>query len=615
MTRCALICLFVGQGGLADQTDPSSHVFCSKIPGAQRLPQAIHAHLPHDFADTASTARTSGDRDDAADLEPRLSIVGYTRAARSAAGSCSLSAGKENRVESRSSSSVHTPLSTSPRDAQGRHDDSLQLLDRLRGLFSREVGADRFDRFFGERARLGVKDDTLDVTVPDTFTRDLIERRFGCDLRRVLRDQADGAGRELTLRFCVDSGAFEPGTPVPVGTPVCAQHVPSPPRPRHHGAAPGKRCELVHRLDDFVVGGANRIAYAAAQRLAEGPDASAVSPLFIHGSCGLGKTHLLQGIANRFRQLNPRARVVYYPAEVFTNEFVTAVQSNAMAAFRKIFRSADLLCIDDVHFVAGKEATQNELLHTLDAIGMERARIVMASDSHPRSIRKFSEALVSRLVCGAVVRLDPPDLDLRSRIIERLAKRRGLPLAAGVSRLIGEQVAGVGESVSVRDIEGMLTQIEAVWKLLPDLATADGSIGAIVVQHALDMRRQGLGRMDAVQQRPVQLDTIIGVVCRELEVELNDLVGQGRHRRVVLARSMAVFLAREMTTRSYPEIATAMARPSHSTIVSAFTRITRQIAEGKTVGVGGRHDGLTLRVLADRLADEVRRASGARARG
>lgn len=518
-------------------------------------------------------------------------------------------------MESRSSSSVHTSLSTSPREAQGRHDDSLQLLDRLRGLFSREVGADRFDRFFGDRARLGVNADTLDVTVPNKFTRDLLERRFGCDLRRVLRDQAPEAGGELTLRFCVDSDAFEPDVPAPLETPVRAQHVPSAPRPRHHSASSGKRCELVHRLDDFVVGGSNRIAYAAAQRLAEGPDASAVSPLFIHGSCGLGKTHLLQGIANRFRQLNPRARVVYYPAEVFTNEFVTAVQSNSMAAFRKIFRSADLLCIDDVHFVAGKEATQNELLHTLDAIGLERARIVMASDSHPRSIRKFSEALVSRLVCGAVVRLDPPDLDLRSRIIERLAKRRGLPLAAGVSRLIGEQVAGVGESVSVRDIEGMLTQIEAVWKLLPDLATADGSIGAIVVQHALDMRRQGLGRMDAVQQRPVQLDTIIGVVCRELEVELNDLVGQGRHRRVVLARSMAVFLAREMTTRSYPEIATAMARPSHSTIVSAFTRITRQIAEGKTVGVGGRHDGLTLRVLADRLADEVRRAGGGRARG
>lgn len=516
-------------------------------------------------------------------------------------------------MEPRSSSSVHALPSSSTRDAQGRHDDSLQLLDRLRGLFSREVGTDRFDRFFGERARLGVNADTLDVTVPNKFTRDLLERRFGCDLRRVLRDQAEQAGRELTLRFCVDSEAFGTETSAPAESPVRAQ--PSAPRPRHHAVSSGKRPELVHRLEDFVVGGSNRIAFAAAQRLAEGSDASAVSPLFIHGSCGLGKTHLLQGIAHRFRQLNPRARVVYYPAEVFTNEFVAAVQGNAMAAFRKIFRTADLLCIDDVHFVAGKEATQNELLHTLDAIGLERSRIVMASDSHPRSIRKFSEALVSRLVCGAVVRLDPPDLDLRSRIIERLAKRRGLPLAAGTSRLIGEQVAGAGESVSVRDIEGMLTQIEAVWKLLPDLATADGSIGAIVVQHALDMRRQGLGRVDAVKQRPVQLDTIIGVVCRELEVELNDLVGQGRHRRVVLARSLAVFLAREMTTRSYPEIATAMARPSHSTIVSAFTRITRQIAEGKTVSVGGRHDGLTLRALADRLADEVRRTGGARARG
>lgn len=524
-------------------------------------------------------------------------------------------------MESRSSSSIPAAQTSTARHAQGpsRSDDHLQFLDRLRGLFSREVGAERFDRFFGERARLGVSDGTLDVTVPNKFTRDLLERRFGCDLRRVLRDESERAGRELTLRFNVDGQAFGSSAVSPAPEPVHARGFDARPRSGHphrsRRAIGSARIDPMHQLDDFVVGDSNRVAFAAAQRLAEGSDAGVCAPLFIHGSCGLGKTHLLQGIANRFRQIHPRGRVVYYPAEVFTNEFVSAVQNGAMNAFRKIFRNADLLCIDDVHFVAGKEATQNELLHTFDAIGMGRARIVMASDSHPRSIRRFSEALVSRLVGGAVVRLDPPDVDLRSRIIERLAKRRELPLASGTSRLIAEHVGSNGEMVSVRDIEGMLTQIEAVWKLLPELATADGRIGAIVVQQALDMRRQGVASTRRGGQRPVQLETILNVVCSELEVQMNELLGQGRHRRVVLARSMAVLLARELTTRSYPEIATAMARPSHSTIVSAFSRISKQLAEGSTVSVGCRHDGLTLRALADRLADEVRRSGGVRARG
>ncbi|RMH10052.1 MAG: AAA family ATPase [Planctomycetota bacterium] len=494
-----------------------------------------------------------------------------------------------------------------------RSDDHAQLLDRLRGLFSREVGEERFDRFFGNRARLLVNGRTLDVTVANGFMRDLLERRFGCDLRRVLREESAAAGCELELRFRVDGKAFDEPTTAPapnVGPSRSARsRVPRRARPSGRGMEP------VQRLEDFVVGDANRIAFAAAQRLAEGEDGAACTPLFVHGACGLGKTHLLQGAANRYRQLNPRGRVLYLTAEVFTNEFVSAVQGGSMNAFRKMYRNVDLLCIDDVHFVAGKEATQNELLHTLDAIGMGRARIMLASDSHPRDIRKFNEALVSRLVSGAVVRLDPPDVELRARIIDRLARRRQLPLAHGACRLIAEHCVPEGAFASVRDVEGVLMQVEAVWKLLPELSAADGSIGSIIVQHALDMRKQGVSSMPKGSRRPVQIETILSVVCDELEVQLNEVLGPGRHRRVVLARSMAYYLARELTTRSYPEIAQAMARPSHSSVVSAYTRISKQMAEGKTVQVGSRHDGLTLSALADRLADEVRRRSHVSGRG
>lgn len=526
-----------------------------------------------------------------------------------------LSEGKGNRVDPRSSA-FHAGSSSREADSgaragassNGRHDRGA-LLDHLRGLFSREVGQERFARFFDQQTRMEVEGNVVDVTVPDPFRRDLLERRFGCDLRRVLRDECARSGQELELRFQVDGGAFGPQG----GSAAQPTTAPQAQRSSAKGVArEGGRLEPKHRFDEFVVGQANQVAYAAARRVAEEPTPGACSPLFIHGACGLGKTHLLQSVVHRFRELQPRARVLYVTGESFTNEFVLAVRSGSMDGFRKVYRRVNLLCIDDLHFVAGKEATQTELLHTLDAIGVDRARIIMASDAHPREIRKFSSALVSRLVAGAVVRLDPPDLELRTRVVAQLAMQRGLPLSAGTARLIAECTpSGSNGPASVRDVEGMLTQIEAVWNLLPDLAAGDGSIGAVIVRNALEMRRQGAGpTRDGQRGRPIPIDAIVKVVCHELEVELSDFLGKVRHERVVLARSLAVYISREITTRSYPEIASAMKRPNHSSVVSAFTRIAKKIQEGQIVRGGGKYDGLTIGVVADRLIEEVRRHAG-----
>ncbi len=485
-----------------------------------------------------------------------------------------------------------------------RHAESTGLLDHLQGLFSRELGEDRFARFFSNQTQLGVDDQRVRVTVPNRFTRDLLERRFGCDLRRVLKEESTRRGCDLELSFKVDDAAFESAPDRsaiqgPRATPI--------ERPKRRSPRV-RTVELKHRLDDFIVGDANRVAHAAARRIAEGGDDGTCSPLFIHGACGLGKTHLLQGVASRYRQLFPDERVLYLTAEVFTNEFVAAVQNGSMASFRKLYRNVALLCIDDIHFVAGKTATQNELLHTLDAIAPGNARIVLASDAHPRTIARFNAALVSRLISGAVVRLDHPDVEMRTRIVEQMAKTRSLPLAPGGASLIAQHAANADDA-SVRDLEGALTQVEAVWRLLPELAGPDGRIGGVIVQHALEMRKQGVSSFKNGQRggKPIQVESILRIVCDELEVELSEVLGQGKHRKVVLARSMAVYAARELTTKSYPEIAQAMARTSHSTVVSAFKRLSGQIAEGKPVKVGGPHDGLTTGALADRLLDRVRR--------
>lgn len=411
-------------------------------------------------------------------------------------------------------------------------------------------------------------------------------------------------------------------------------------RARPRGTGMGLRC----RLETFVVGSSNRLAFNSAQALADGN--AQFSTLFVHGGCGLGKTHLLQGIANRFTQVNPGAVVRYTTGESFTNDFITALRTNKIDQFRRAYRGVDLLCLDDVHFLANKDATQVELLHTFDAIGLEGARVAMASDEHPREIRRLSEQLISRFLSGVVVRLDPPELELRVRIVRKLAEQRGLDLeevaikfmAERSGRSIGPGGWGRGFGGSVRDIEGMLTQVEAVHRLLPEL-TISGStrIGLLLVRKALGISENeaagaggaanaasaggssaghpGGGATGLRPRRPIHAQTVIAEVCRALRVDLTDFQGKGRHKRVVLARGLTVVLARQLTAHSYPEIARAMNRPNHSTVVTAFQRLEEQMADPARTAedvaeiLGPEFAGVTLRDLVERLSKDIVRAS------
>jgi chromosomal replication initiator protein len=441
----------------------------------------------------------------------------------------------------------------------------------------------------------------LDVVVPTGFVADLIGRKFRDSILRAAREELDGSPVELT--FSVDRSAFPGAT-----TSDAAPRPESAPK----AAAERSAAPVRYRLEDFIVGESNRLAYTAAERLAEPDCPASFSPLFIHGACGLGKTHLLQGVATRFRQKNPGAQVVYSSAEAFTNEYVAAVRSGRLDAFRRTYRAVALLCIDDVQFLSNKHSTQNELLHTFDAIGLEGARVVLASDEHPRRVRALSAALVSRFMAGMVVRLDPPEPALRERIVQRLAERRGLKLEPAAAALVAARCGGSqGLGGSVRDIEGVITRIDAMRRLLPELAQGERA-GLVLVRKALGLDGGGApapGR----SLRPIRAEQIVEEVCRTLRVEQVELLGRGRHKRVVLARTLSAHLCRQLTTMSYPEIARALGRPNHSTVVTACKRIAEQIQrdEGLKLGPDGCPDlaGLTVRTLTDQVRDDVLRAA------
>jgi chromosomal replication initiator protein len=506
-----------------------------------------------------------------------------------------------------------------PHQAEGRNGRFMAEppVRRILARISEEVGAAQFERYFDGQTRLSIEGDHLEVTVPTGFLAQLLDRRFGEQLKKACTENHLPAN----LSFRVDRDAFgldrEPASPraTPIPITVTPITVTSPAPSRAQQAKPAIQGSRF-RFDSFVVGKSNRLAHAAITGLLE---ENAPTVAFIHSVCGMGKSHLLYSLVHAYSTLHPRATVRYTTAEAFTNEFIAAVRANKVDAFRKNHRRLDLLCIDDVHFLSNKDATQTELLHTLETADLAGARVAFASDESPRDIAKLQERLVSRFMGGVVAKIDAPDPELRERLVRHLAVRRGLRLEEAAISLVAERSARATGSLggfggSVRELEGLLTQIEAVHRLLPECAAHDGGIGANLVRKAFGLQESGLPPATRGARRPIAIEFIIEEVCRTLSVEFSELLGKGRHKRVVLARSLIVSLARRLTTMSFPEIAKAMGRPNHSTVITAQKRVDRDIAKPEQPPLGPElspnFPSVSISMLSQQLHASISRATG-----
>ena len=480
---------------------------------------------------------------------------------------------------------------------------------RLGEHLARRIGRHKFDMWFGHSTRLLVEGERLEVATDSQFVADWIGHHFKGDLSGAAKEVLGERVRidvrvspELFGRHHIngkqdgkDHGKDANGTATRDG---------SPPRRRGRGAdaksSASRFSAIVRRLEDFIVGPSNRMAFTAACRLAESGDGDACSSLFIHADCGMGKTHLLQGICHRFAQHSGRPQLVrYVTGEQFTNEYITAVRNRKVDEFRAKHRKLELLAIDDVHFLSAKVATQSEFLHTIDAIGLQGARLVLASDEHPRHVKRFSQSLVSRFVSGMIVKIESPDLSTRRSLVKRLAASRGLTIGDVAIDSIASRWIG-----SVRELEGVVTRLAAIHLLdseAPSLASQE--IGIVAVNRLM----QDASLHPA---SPVRVESIIDVVCEQLSVSRTDLLGATRHRRVVLARSLVAFLAREMTTRSFPEIASSLGRSYHSTVHSAARRLKEQIESNDLIERDGQGPPTSLREFVDQLRHHIVRATG-----
>ena len=414
---------------------------------------------------------------------------------------------------------------------------AIDIDSRIADALRESLGQQKFAMWFGGSAQLAYDADanTLRVIVPNQFTHNWIERHFAADLRFAARA---AAGQEVELDLCVQQDSADKASPQNLDeTRVDRPQPYTQPATSQTESAPKLRSEpfrrtgpsFKHQLTQFVTGPSNQLAYAAAGRAADLADPTASHPLFLHGSCGVGKTHLLQGICAQAKQANSDAKVVYMTAEQFTNDFIAAVRANKLEAFRRKIRRLDLLAIDDVHFFACKEKTQIEFLCCFEENDLAGSRVILASDTHPKRISNFSEALVSRCVRGLVVELKDPDTDTRRAVLTELARRRNLLMQPAVLELLSQRYEG-----SVREIEGVLAQLHALASLPQrDKPTQPGRplvVGRELVEQLPDFATP-------IIRKPIRFNTIIKTVCARLGVEASQLAGSSRHKFLVLARS------------------------------------------------------------------------------
>jgi chromosomal replication initiator protein len=421
-----------------------------------------------------------------------------------------------------------------------------EVSGRLRGALNETTYRTWFDHVEG----LDLGDDEFVLAVPNDFTRDWIEGHFIGLIRAAVGD-ATGTERQIQLQV-----REAPGEPAPA--PVEAH------RRETLGAVAGLNSK--YTFDSFVIGSSNRFAHAAALAVAEAP-AQAYNPLFIYGGTGLGKTHLLQAIAQYVAEHQSELSVRYVTSETFMNDFINALRDKRIEGFKQRYRAYDLLLIDDIQFFEHKERIQEEFFHTFNSIYEAGGQIVISSDRPPKEISTLEERLRSRFEWGLITDIQPPDLETRIAILRKKVKTDRIHVP---DPKVLEFIAGRISS-NIRELEGALTRVVAFSSLTGRPMTED------LAQDVLkDVFPQG-------EVRQVTIERIQELVSERFSLSLEELCGDKRSQNIVYPRQVAMYLSRELTDSSLPKIGKQFGGRDHTTVIHATSKIARMIREDRSV--------------------------------
>ncbi len=309
-----------------------------------------------------------------------------------------------------------------------------------------------------------------------------------------------------------------------------------------------------YRFDNFVLGNSNELAFAAASQVASNPG-TVYNPLLLYGSTGLGKTHLLHAAGHQIAQSNPQAKVMYLHSEKFVSEMIQALRRDGIDAFKRRYRSVDTLLIDDIQFFAGKDRSQEEFFHTFNTLLESRQQIILTCDRYPKEVDGIEARLRSRFGWGLTVSIEPPDFETRVAILHKKALERGLDLDESVTYLIAKRMRS-----NVRDLEGALNSL---------IANARFSGRQIDLEYTQEILRDVL----AVHDRMITIENIQKLVADYYQLRVADLLSKRRTRSIARPRQMAMFLAKNLTEHSLPEIGNAFGGRDHTTVLHACRRI------------------------------------------
>ncbi len=386
---------------------------------------------------------------------------------------------------------------------------------------------------------------TLAVATP--FARDWVEGRLRGPIIEALRDLL---GYEIEVKFVVANEPEPQEQPQAPAVPAVA----TPRAPGPEEIRPGN-LNPRYTFEEFVVGNSNRFAHAAAQAVAESP-ARAYNPLFLYGGVGLGKTHLMHAIGHRVLIANPNANVVYVSSEKFTNEFIIAIKNNQTVEFRNRYRHVDVLLIDDIQFLEGKEQTQEEFFHTFNSLHEALRQLVISSDRPPKEIQTLESRLRSRFEWGLLTDIQPPDLETREAILRKKAESEKVPVPNEVSMFIAKVIPS-----NIRELEGALIRVVAFASLTKSPITVD--LASEVLKNQ-------------IAQAPLRRITISLIkerVARSHGLTVKEMDNQRRDQRLTVPRQIAMYLACELTDCSLPHIAREFGKKDHTTIMYARDKV------------------------------------------
>ncbi len=438
--------------------------------------------------------------------------------------------------------------------AGGHGDDPIDLAwESIRSGLRRDCGARTFDNWLKPAQLAGLDDDgTIRIALPSAFMATWVETHYAERLLHAWRVHLPHVRRVLVSTGIETArpALFAVEAPAPVAAEAPADAEPT-------GGVEGLQLEARYTFESFVVGKTNEVAFNAARTLAEG-GAVSFNPLFLHGGTGLGKTHLMHAIGHDYRRRQPKAKIVYMSAEKFMFEFVGALRARDTHGFKQRLRSADVLMIDDVQFIAGKDSTQEEFFHTMNEIISAGKRLVITADRSPQDLEGIESRILSRLSWGLVADVNPADFELRLAIIAR--KLDAMPQAQvspEVQLFLAKRIAS-----NVRELEGALNRVVAYAML----SNRPIDIG-FVEETLTDVLR--------AHQRRVTIDEIQRKVSDHYRIRQSEMTSARRAREVARPRQIAMYLAKQLTPRSLPEIGRRFGGRDHTTVIHAVRQIEK----------------------------------------